>query len=234
MAITHYNPQWGAQRPIRGILFDMDGLVLDSEVLYTRFWREAAHSLGYPMTVEQSLGMRSLGKKLGQPYLESLFGPDIDYTTLRNKRIELMDAWVAIHGIPPKPGIFQLLDYMEESGIAAAITSSSPIDAIHTHLSAVGLLHRFQKLCSGHNVPNGKPAPDIYLLGAEALGLKPEECLALEDSPTGILSAYRAGCLPVMIPDLDQPNMDTQALLFAKADSLADIISILNAQNGHL
>ena len=234
MAITYYNPQWGAQRPIRGILFDMDGLVLDSEVLYTRFWREAAHSLGYPMTVEQSLGMRSLGKKLGQPYLESLFGPDIDYTTLRNKRIELMDAWVAIHGIPPKPGIFQLLDYMEESGIAAAITSSSPIDAIHTHLSAVGLLHRFQKLCSGHNVPNGKPAPDIYLLGAEALGLKPEECLALEDSPTGILSAYRAGCLPVMIPDLDQPNMDTQALLFAKADSLADIISILNAQNGHL
>ena len=126
MAVTYYNPQWGAQRPIRGILFDMDGLVLDSEVLYTRFWREAAHSLGYPMTIEQSLGMRSLGKKLGQPYLESLFGPTADYTTLRNKRIALMDAYVEIHGIPPKPGIFALLDYMDAHGIAAAITRSRP------------------------------------------------------------------------------------------------------------
>lgn len=220
-------------RPIRGILFDMDGLVLDSERLYTRFWREAAAALGYPMTVEQSLGMRSLGKNLGQPYLESLFGPGIDYTTLRNKRIELMDAYVAVHGISPKPGIYELLDDMEENGIAAAITSSSPMEFIERHLSNANLLHRFQKLCSGHNIPNTKPAPDIYLLGAAALGLDPSECLALEDSPTGILSAYRAGCLPVMIPDLDQPKEETQKLLFAKADSLTDIIHILKKQNGH-
>ncbi|MEF2836863.1 MAG: HAD family phosphatase [Oscillospiraceae bacterium] len=233
MAIHYYNPEWGAQRPIRGILFDMDGLVLDSEVLYTRFWREAANALGYPMTVEQSLGMRSLGKNLGQPYLESLFGPDVDYTTMRNKRIELMHVYVEEHGIPPKPGIFELLDYMEEHGITGAITSSSPMEFIEKHLSAVNLLHRFQKLCSGHDIPNTKPAPDIYLLGAKELGLRPEECLALEDSPTGILSAYRAGCLPVMIPDLDQPGEETQKLLFAKADSLADIIDILKAQNGH-
>ena len=227
MAITYYNPQWGAQRPIRGILFDMDGLVLDSEVLYTRFWREAAHSLGYPMTVEQSLGMRSLGKKLGQPYLESLFGPTADYTTLRNKRIALMDAYVEIHGIPPKPGIFELLDYMDAHNIAAAITSSSPMESIQKHLSAVNLLHRFRKLCSGHDILNTKPAPDIYLLGAKELGLEPSECLALEDSPTGILSAYRAGCLPVMIPDLDQPGEDTRKLLYAKADSLTDVIPLL-------
>ena len=234
MAVTYYNAEWGAQRPIRGILFDMDGLVLDSEALYTRFWREAANALGYPMTVEQSYGMRSLGKKLGQPYLESLFGPGIDYTTLREKRIELMDAYVAEYGIATKPGILELLDYMEVSGIPGAITSSSPMEFIEKHLADANLLHRFRKLCSGHSIPNGKPAPDIYLLGAAELGLKPEECLALEDSPTGILSAYRAGCLPVMIPDLDQPNEDTQKLLFAKADSLSDIIDILKAQNGHL
>ena len=234
MSIQYYNPQWGAKRPIRGILFDMDGLVLDSEALYTRFWREAANVMGYPMTVEQSLGMRSLGKKLGQPYLESLFGPSIDYTTLRLKRIELMDAYVAKHGIAVKPGIYELLDYMDAKCIPGAITSSSPMEFIEKHLSGANLLHRFRKLCSGHAIPNGKPAPDIYLLGAKELELKPEECLALEDSPTGILSAYRAGCLPVMIPDLDQPGEETQKLLYAKADSLTDIIDILKAQNGHL
>ena len=234
MAIQYYNPQWGASRPIRGVLFDMDGLVLDSEILFTRFWRDAANALGYPMTVEQSYGMRSLGKKRGQPYLESLFGPGIDYSTVREKRIALMSAYVEEHGIAPKPGIYELLDYLDAAGIPAAIASSSPLDAIEKHLSAVNLLHRFRKVCSAHSIPNGKPAPDIYLLAASELGLDPKDCLALEDSPTGILSAYRAGCLPVMIPDLDQPDEDTENLLFAKADSLTDIIDILKAQNGHL
>jgi beta-phosphoglucomutase-like phosphatase (HAD superfamily) len=116
---------------------------------------------------------------------------------------------------------------MDETGIPGAITSSSPMEFIEKHLVNTNLLHRFRKLCSGHSIPNGKPAPDIYLLGAAELRLKPEECLALEDSPTGILSAYRAGCLPVIIPDLDQPSEETQKLLFAKADSLTDVISLL-------
>ena len=232
MAITTYHSEWGAQRPIFGVLFDMDGLVLDSEALYTRFWREAAHCLGFPMTVEQSLGMRSLGKALGQPYLESLFGPGVDYTTLRNKRIELMDAYVEEHGIAPKPGIYELMDFLQEYHIPAAITSSSPMENIHRHLEQNNLLHCFRQLCSGHDIPNGKPAPDIYLLGAKKLGLDPKYCLALEDSPTGIRSAYAAGCLPVMIPDLDQPGEETQALLYAKADSLADIIDLIRNQNG--
>ena len=76
-------------------------------------------------------------------------------------------------------------------------------------------------------MPNGKPAPDIYLHGAASLGLPAESCLALEDSPTGILAAYRAGCVTVMVPDLDQPDGETEKLLSAKADSLLDVIGLL-------
>lgn len=227
MAFEILKPEWGALRPIRGVLFDMDGLVLDSERLYTRFWMEAAQALGYPMTKEQALGLRSLGKVPAQAHLTACFGPGIDYTQARTKRIELMDAFVAEHGIAPKPGIFELLDDLDRRGIATAITSSSPMEYILRHLTANGLCHRFQKLCSGHEVPRGKPAPDIYLHGARVLGLKPEECLALEDSPAGIEAAYRAGCLPVMIPDQDEPEGKTLPLLYAKADSLTDVISII-------
>lgn len=227
MALTWYHPQWGVHRPIRGVLFDMDGLVLDTEKLYTRFWREAAHDLGYPMTREQALGMRSLNRDLGQARLEEYFGPGISYPEVRQHRIELMDAHIARNGIDLKPGIRELLAHLKEHGILCAITSSSPMENIQRHLSAHDLLHRFDKLCSGYDVPNGKPAPDIYLLGAASLDLLPEECLALEDSPTGILSAYRAGCLPVMIPDLDQPDEETTAILYAKADSLPDVIDLL-------
>ena len=228
MAVTYYHPEWGAERPIRGVLFDMDGLVLDSEILYTRFWMEAAKDLGYPMTLPQALGMRSLNRDAGQEKLREYFGPEISYPQVRSRRIELMDAYIAEHGIALKPGIRELLDYLKEAGIACAITSSSPMANIQRHLSAHDLLHRFDRLCSGYDVPNGKPAPDIYLHGAAALGLKPETCLALEDSPTGILSAYRAGCLPVMIPDQDQPDPSTQTILYACADFLTDVISILS------
>ena len=227
MAFEIFKPEWGAQRPIRGILFDMDGLVLDTEKLYTRFWMEAIHHYGFAITYEQALGMRSLGKGPGQAHLTACCGEGIDYTTIRQKRIELMDAYIAAHGIDPKPGIYELMDYLQQQGIPAAITSSSPMAYIQRHLSSQNLLHRFTKLCSGHDVPNSKPAPDIYLLGAASLGLKPESCLALEDSPAGILSAYRAGCLPVMIPDQDQPDEKTMPLLYAKADSLSEIIAIL-------
>ena len=205
MACTIYRPEWD-DRPIRGVLFDMDGLVLDTEKLYARFWKEAAAALGYPMTHQQALGMRSLNHAAGKAQLEFYFGFGIDYATVRAKRIELMEAFIDKNGVEPKPGIWELLDYLKSRGIPAAITSSSPRERILRYLTPLGLADRFDKLCSGYDVPRGKPEPDIYLHGAAALGLKAEECLALEDSPAGILSAYRAGCLSVIIPDQDQPN----------------------------
>lgn len=212
---------------IRGVLFDMDGLVLDTEKLYARFWREAAAFYGFSMTREQALRMRAANSRLSEANLHEFFGPTADYKRIRAKRIELMDAHIAKNGVEPKPGIFELLDYLRANGISSAITSSSPMDRIRAHLGSLGLFHRFDRVCSGYDVPWGKPAPDIYLKGAAVLGLRPEECLALEDAPTGILSAYRAGCATVMIPDQDQPDADTEKLLYAKADNLLDVIDLL-------
>lgn len=212
---------------IRGVLFDMDGLVLDTEKLYARFWMEACHFYGFPMTYEQALKMRAANSRLSAANLHSFFGPGADYKTIRNKRIELMDSFIEEHGVEPKPGIFELLDHLDARGIPAAICSSSPADRIRSHLSSLGLYHRFSAICSGYDVPWGKPAPDIYLHGAASLGLPAENCLALEDAPLGIESAFRAGCLPVMIPDQDQPEEKITAMLYAKADSLFDIIALV-------
>ena len=226
MAVTLYHPQW-KQKPIRGVLFDMDGIVLDSEKLYNRFWIEGAQDLGFPMTYEQSLGMRSLNREAGQIKLNEYFGPTASYVAILERRIARMDAYIAQHGVDLKPGIRELLTFLRENHIPCAITSSSPMPVIRQHLTSHNLLSLFDKLCSGHDVPKGKPEPDIYLYGAASLNLQPSECLALEDSPTGVLSAFRAGCLPVMIPDLDQPDQNTIDLLYAKADSLTDVIKLL-------
>lgn len=222
-----YHPQW-KKKPVRGVLFDMDGVVLDTEKLYCRFWREAAMALGYPMTVEQALGMRSLNAQAGQAKLESYFGPGVSREAMKQKRVELMDAYVQIHGIDPKPGIHELLRELKRRGIRTAITTSSPMDRVRRYLKPLGLLDQFDCLCSGHDVPRGKPEPDIYLHGAASIGLEPCECLAIEDSHAGVLSASRAGCLTVLIPDLDEPAPETLEPLYACCEGLLDILNIFD------
>lgn len=224
MAIEIYQTGFG---PIRGVLFDMDGVVLDTERLYARFWQAAAVDLGYPMTFEQALGMRSLSRTAGQAKLESYFGSCISIEEIRARRIELMDAYIDSNGVELKSGINELLDELDRRGVPRAITTSSPMERVKRYLEPLGLLSRFDKICTGYDVAKGKPEPDIYLYGAESLGLRPEECLAIEDSPAGILSASRAGCRAVMVPDMDQPDDDTQKLLYAKADSLTDVMELL-------
>ena len=215
-------------REVRGVLFDMDGVVIDTEKLYTRFWMEAAADLGHPMTLTQALQMRSLGSIESQAKLDSFFGSGVlEYDVLRNRRIELMEAFIAEHGIEEKKGIRELLACLKEKGIPCAITSSSSIPLIRRHLGDLGLLDGFTALCSGKDVPQGKPAPDIYLHGAATLGIAPEHCLAIEDSPAGIEAAWRAGCMAVIVPDQDQPDGEVLSRSFARADSLLDVMDLL-------
>jgi HAD superfamily hydrolase (TIGR01509 family) len=224
MSCTIYKEK---MNPIHGVLFDMDGVVLDTEKLYARFWAEAAHALGYPMTYEQALGMRSLNSAAGQAKLESYFGPGVSRAIMRDKRIELMDAYVAEFGVEAKPGIHELLDYLKGQGIRTAIATSSPMPRATAYLGSLGLLEKFDRICSGHDVKQGKPAPDIYLYAAASIGIPPENCLAIEDAPAGILSAHRAGCWPVLVPDLDGSNEEMRKILYAEADTLMEVIGLL-------
>lgn len=212
---------------MEAVLFDMDGLVLDTEKLYTRFWQEAARACGYPMTKEQALGMRSLNRGAGLAKMQSYFGKEVDYDRIRGKRIEMMDAFVEKEGVTLKSGIHELLAYLKEQGIKTAIATSSPIERTFLYLTSVGLEKSFDELVSGYMVEKGKPEPDIYLYAAEKLGVKPSRCMVLEDSPAGILAAHRAGCLPVMIPDQDEPDEETKTLLYAKVERLDRIIDLL-------
>lgn len=212
---------------VKGVLFDMDGVILDTEKLYTRFWKEAAQSLGYPMTHEMALGMRSLSREVGERQLKEYLGEDVDYQQVRNKRIELMNAFIHENGVELKPGIHELLEFLKEHGIKTSIATSSPLDRTKEYLSQVGLVDAFDELVSGHMVEHGKPAPDIYVYAAEKLGLNPEECLVLEDSSTGLLSGYRAACIPVMVPDQDMPTDEVKTRIYAVVDSLSYVMELI-------
>ena len=142
-----------------------------------------------------------------------------------------MEEYIARHGVQAKPGIRELLADLRSRGIRTSIATASPMERALRYLGSVGLAESFDQICCTYDVPNGKPAPDVYLYAAKQLGLAPETCLALEDSPTGVESAWRAGCLSVMVPDQDQPSDATKALLFAKADRLDQVIGLLEWMN---
>lgn len=212
---------------ISGVIFDMDGLMIDTEKLLTRFWCEAANLYGFPMKPEHVLGIRSLAAKFAEPKLKGIFGENFDYYAVRAKRIQLMNDYIEEHGIEKKKGLDELLEFLKRNGYKIAVATATDPKRTKAYLSRINIYQYFDIITCASEVSNGKPEPDIYLLAAERLGLKPCECLALEDSPNGITSAYRAGCHPVMIPDLSEPDEDLLKICDARLDSLDKVIDYL-------
>lgn len=212
---------------IKGVIFDMDGVIIDTEKWYQVYWVKAANDLGYPMKPEHVLKIRSLPGKFAAPLLKETVCPDFDYCAVRDKRKEYMEKHVKKHGIEVKKGALELLVYLKKNNIKTSVATATDIGRTKKYLKEIDLLTYFDEIVCASMVKNGKPQPDIYLEAAKRLGLSPKSCIALEDSPNGVLSAYRAGCKTVMVPDLTPPDDDTKKLLFAQAESLLQVIDII-------
>lgn len=212
---------------VKAVIFDMDGLILDTEKLLVKYWCQAANEAGFSMQREHALNIRSLHRRFAIPYLQGLFGEDFDYVKIRNRRMELMTEALAENGLELKDGVRELLAFLKEQGIPAAIATATDLERTKDYLGRVGIFEQFDRIVCATMVEYGKPKPDIYLYAAQQLGLQPCECMALEDSPNGVRSAASAGCVTVMVPDLTQPDEELGALIYAKADSLTDVIGII-------
>lgn len=212
---------------IKGVISDMDGVILDTEKLYVRFWCEAANFYGYPMQRHHALSIRSMARPFAIERLKGYFGENFDYHAVHQKRIELMDQYIKQNGIEAKDGAEELLRYLKNNGYRVALATATAPDRTRRYLERLGLYGYFDEIVCASMVAKGKPEPDIYLYAAEKLGLAPAECIALEDSQNGIRSASSAGCKTVMVPDLDGPTEEIKPLLYDIANGLKDVINIL-------
>lgn len=212
---------------IKAVIFDLDGLILDTEKLLVKFWCQAANEAGFPMQTEHALHIRSLGRKFAIPYLSEIFGPEFDYMKIRSRRMELMAEHIREHGLEKKPGLGELLSYLRKNRIPAAVATATDKLRAEEYLQQTGLLYYFSGIICATMVENGKPKPDIYLFAAARLGIKPQECLALEDSPNGVFAASSAGCVTVMVPDLTEPDEEVLPLIYASVKSLADVPAVI-------
>lgn len=213
---------------ITAVIFDMDGVLLDTEKHYCAMWLRAAHELGFPaFTLEHSYQLRSLAAKYAEPMLHEQFGPEFDYGKVRERRRQLVDQALREQGIEGKPGAQELLNWLHARGIKTAVATATQEDVARERLRAVGLEQRFDRIVSAKDVKNGKPAPDVYLYACRQIGERPEDCIAVEDSPNGVQSAYSAGLRTIMVPDQTQPDEQLRELLYACVPGLKDIAAVI-------
>lgn len=206
------------------IIFDMDGTLIDTEKYYRIFWPKALECFGYAMTDEQALSMRSLGRPFVVEHLKEMFGEEIDYYAIKEKRKELMEKCLEENGIKLKPGVIELLKWLKEHNVRTAIATATDLERTNKYLEQLGIRKYFDKIISATMVKEGKPSPDVYLYACEQMDRNPQECIAVEDSPNGVISAYRAGCKVIMVPDQTKPDDDLLDKLFACVDNLSDLI----------
>jgi HAD superfamily hydrolase (TIGR01509 family) len=189
--------------PLRAVLFDFDGLILDTETPEREGWQQVFRRFGleFPDFLWMTMIGQSAPEILSLPfeYLEQTLGAPVDRETIareaREIRVAIIDAKDAM------PGAIEALGACEETGIRKVVVSSSGRKWVTRHLGRLGLLDRFEFLVCGYEGQPSKPAPDLYLKALEQLNLSPEECLALEDSPNGIRAAKAAGLYVVCVPN---------------------------------
>lgn len=209
---------------IKAVIFDMDGTVLDTEKIYTRFWKVAIEESGYKISDEDLLGLRSLGAEYAEDYFHKVLGPDADQASIRKLRRIRMKEYTDTHPIETKPGIHETLEKLREKNIMTAIATASVLERSIGFLKEAGLEGKFDRVLTTSMVKHGKPQPDVYLYACEQLGVKPEEAIAVEDADNGVRSAYRAGCNVVMVPDLTWPEDEIKDMLIGVAEDLTGVL----------
>lgn len=216
---------------ICAVIFDMDGVLIDTEKHYNAAWCQAATEAGFPFTREHALLLRSCEAKEGEKLMQGIFGPSFDYYAIRERRRELVRERLAQYGLEKKTGVEETLRFLRAKGIKTAVATATALDITKSHLTTIGVCDLFDSIVSAKNVAHGKPEPDVYLYACEQIGERPQDCMAVEDSPNGIMAAYRAGLRTIMVPDLTQPDEELTKYLYACVNSLSDLCELVDKED---
>ena len=213
----------------RAVVFDMDGVLFDTERLCMDMWAKVADARGLSGMIQ--VGYDSIGRNENDTRALALaaFGADFDFEDFRAEVARLCHNYMQQQGIPVKKGVQELLDFLQEQGYRIALASSSSRQSVLRNLERAGFTAYFEEIISGDMVEHSKPRPDIYLLACEKLGVEPKAAYAIEDSPNGIRAAHGAGMKPIMVPDLIEADEEMKILSQVILDDLSAVRDYLAA-----
>lgn len=209
------------------VVFDMDGVLLDTEKLVLRAWKEVANKYNIPnieIACKECLGMNQTAayEKFCDRY-----GRDFPYYDYKKETRELFFGPYYGEHLPVKPGVVKLLEYLATNNKKMAVASSTRYELVKKELTDAGLIQYFDVLICGDMVTKSKPDPEIFITACNKLGVPVDKTYAVEDSFNGIKSAYAGGLMPIMVPDMVEPTIEIRELTIACFDTVLDIIDYL-------
>ncbi|NEQ50893.1 MAG: HAD family phosphatase [Leptolyngbya sp. SIO3F4] len=211
----------------RAVIFDMDGLMLNSEIIFHQAWQSTLVELGYDSLDDAAyLQLVGCSNDLAEKLLLKLLGSDFPIDRFRQGWTTRWNTLVA-QGIPIQPGLWPLLDWLDKTGLPKAVGTSSNDREAQISLKSTGLWPRFDAIVTVDQAGAGKPAPNIFLTAAKALSIVPAHCLVLEDSNAGVEAAIAAGMKVIMVPDLQTPTEYSQQHALTIVASLNEVLAYL-------
>lgn len=213
-----------------GVVFDMDGVIFDTESVGLKAWGIVGARHGIDADVMTDFAVRCIGRscKDSTAMLHEQFGEEHDADAIRREANEEFRRLINEGDMPIKKGARELLEWLKEKHVKVALASSTTYNIVTEQLGRAGLKEYFSVIIGGDMIENSKPEPEIYLMACERLGVRPEFTLAVEDSLNGIISAHRAGMLPVLVPDIVKPTEEMLGMTYTKADSLCEVLDKLS------
>ena len=217
---------------IQAVIFDMDGTLFDTERLTVEGWQEMQRrGMVPPDFLKWTPNFRGRNRDDIRRYIKELYGDDFDTEKVFDGRRSILNEMIDRDGLPLKPGVPRIFESLRSMGLPMALATATTRVTVDNYMAKTGYGVYFDHIVTGDSVPNGKPAPDIFLSAADKLGLDPKNCLVVEDSPNGVRAGLAAGMYVVMVPDLEEPDEATREKLWHCCKTLEEIPALIEAEN---
>ncbi len=214
---------------MRAVVFDMDGVLFDTEIVCMKAWIAVAGMSGKSGMEEIFPKCIGLNANDSRRIVLNAYGEDFDYAGFRKQVSAWYRQYIEENGLPVKPGVEEILKWLKTTEYTVGLASSSKRESVMSHLEQAGIQDSFSVVVTGDRVEHSKPLPDIYLLACSEMGVEPREAYAIEDSPNGIRSAYAAGMKPLMVPDMIAPDEEMRRMSHGIFKDLREVLVYLKS-----